>query len=110
VANTRRAQRAATLEAGQAAPGTEQRLLERVLGILHRAEHPVAVGVQLIPVAGHQPLEGRCVTSAGGHQMIRLALRVHAVYRDHRSSRRRRLEPASRGPIEGGTRELRGRD
>ena len=41
------AQRAAALEPRQAAPRAQQRLLQRVLGVVERAEHPVAVRVQL---------------------------------------------------------------
>ena len=42
-----RAQRAAVLEPGDPLPGAKQRVLERVLGVVDGAEHPVAVGVQL---------------------------------------------------------------
>ncbi len=41
------AERTSICEPGQPAPGTQQRLLQRVLGVVHRAEHAVAVGVQL---------------------------------------------------------------
>jgi hypothetical protein len=41
------AQRSSTFEPVQATPGAQQRLLKRVLGIVHRAEHPVAVRVEL---------------------------------------------------------------
>jgi len=37
-------------EAVGAAPGPDQGLLHRVLGVERRAEHPVAVGGQLLPV------------------------------------------------------------
>ena len=36
-------------------PGAEERLLDDVLGILERAEHPVAVHLQLGPVALDEP-------------------------------------------------------
>jgi hypothetical protein len=39
------------LEAGAAAPRAQERLLDEVLGLLERAEHAVAVDVQLAPVA-----------------------------------------------------------
>ena len=39
-------ERAAAFESGQRSPRAQQRFLERVLGVLHRAEHPIAVGVQ----------------------------------------------------------------
>ena len=42
--------RRASLEPGQAPPGRQQRVLQRVLGVLHRAEDPVAVHLQLAPV------------------------------------------------------------
>ena len=54
----------------------EQRVLERVLGVLHRAEHPVAVGVQLGAMGLHQPTEGILVAAAGGLQQLAF---VHAV-------------------------------
>ena len=78
-----RAQRAALLEAGEPAPGAQQRLLDGVLGVVHRAEHAVAVRVQLAPVRLHQraervlvarraprsgarePLPSKALTSAG---------------------------------------------
>ena len=41
------AKRTSTLEAGESAPGTEQCLLQRVLGVGHGAEHPVAVRAKL---------------------------------------------------------------
>ena len=42
--------RGAPLESGQALPGRQQRILLRVLGVVHRAENPVAVHLQLAPV------------------------------------------------------------
>lgn len=45
-----RANRGSLLEAGEPTPGREQRLLERVLGVLDRAEDPIAVGMQARPV------------------------------------------------------------
>jgi hypothetical protein len=44
------ANRASALEAGQAAPGAKQCVLQRVLGVLNRAKHPVAEGVELAAV------------------------------------------------------------
>ncbi len=38
------------VEAGPAAPGLQERLLHRVLGLVERGQHPVAVDVQLTPV------------------------------------------------------------
>ena len=58
------AQRAAALEAGEPAPAAQQRLLERVLGVVQRAEHPVAVRVQLGAVGRDQVLERALVAAA----------------------------------------------
>ncbi len=55
------AQRGAALEARQPAPGGQQRLLDEVLGVLHRAEDPVAVHLQLAPVRVGQGPEGLLV-------------------------------------------------
>ena len=41
-----RAQRRAALEVGAPAPGAQAHLLQHVLGVVRRAEHPVAVGAQ----------------------------------------------------------------
>jgi hypothetical protein len=49
-----------------AAPGPHQRFLHRVLGVVQRAEHPVAVGQQLVPVRRDQPVERAGVAAAGG--------------------------------------------
>ena len=42
-----RAQRRSALEALEAAPGADERLLDRVLGLERRGEHAVAVGLEL---------------------------------------------------------------
>src|SRR6266545_4573682 len=65
-------QRAAALEPGQPPPGTQQRLLERVLGIRDRAEHSVAVGVKLSVVGTYEPAEGILVTLPGGLEQLAL--------------------------------------
>ena len=44
------AQRGASLEPAEALPGGQQRVLQGVLGVLERSEHPVAVHLQLPPV------------------------------------------------------------
>ena len=49
----------------QPAPGAQQRLLQRVLGVVDRAEHPVAVRVQLPAVGLDEPREGGLVAAAG---------------------------------------------
>ena len=62
------------LEAAEPSPRREQRLLQRVLGVLDRAEDPVAVDVQLRPVGLDQLAER--VLVAGLRQ--RDELRAHA--------------------------------
>jgi hypothetical protein len=59
-------QRRAALEPGEVAPGAQERLLHQVLGVLDRAEHPVAVHPQLAPVRLHQLGERGFVPAAGG--------------------------------------------
>jgi hypothetical protein len=44
----------------------QERLLHEILGLLEGAEHPVAVHVQLPPVALHQHAEGRLVAELVG--------------------------------------------
>jgi hypothetical protein len=39
--------------------------LERVVGVVHRAEHPVAVSVKLGPVRPDEPAKGMTVAAAG---------------------------------------------
>ena len=53
--------RATALEAVAAAPGAQERLLHRVLGLVERGEHAVAVHVQLAAVALGELGEGRLV-------------------------------------------------
>ena len=65
-----RAHRRTPLEAPEPAPGAEHRLLDHVLSVLHRAEHPVAVQVQL-PAQGIGELaEGLLVAGAGTRQQL----------------------------------------
>ena len=59
-----RAQRAANLELREPAPGPEQRVLQRVLGIVHRPKHAVAMGMQLAAVALQQRSERRLIAAA----------------------------------------------
>jgi hypothetical protein len=73
------AKRASAAEPGQPAPGTQESLLQRVLGVVKRPEHPVAVRVKLSAVviddaakdvlvfAAHGELAGK------GHRSIRPA-------------------------------------
>ncbi len=37
-------------QAGSTAPSTHQRVLQRIIGVVHRAEHPIAVRMQFGPV------------------------------------------------------------
>ena len=45
-------------------PGTKQRLLDDVLGVLDRSQHSIAVDLQLPPVAFGQRREGRLVAGS----------------------------------------------
>ena len=54
------------VEARAPAPRAQERLLDEVLGLVERAEHPVAVDVQLAPVALGHAAEGGLVTGADG--------------------------------------------
>ena len=55
-------------------PGAQERLLDQVLGLLERAQHPVAVELQLAPVAGGERLEGGPVVELdGGHGRMTVA-------------------------------------
>jgi hypothetical protein len=56
----------AALEAPAPPPGAQEGLLDQVLGLLERAEHPVAVDVQLAAVAPDQLGERRLVPGPGG--------------------------------------------
>src|SRR5262249_24974425 len=51
-------------ELGEPAPSTKQRLLERVLGVVQRAEHPVAVRLELGLVLLDDAREGGLVAGA----------------------------------------------
>src|SRR5262249_32845601 len=55
----------------QAPPGRQQRLLHRVLGVLRRAEEPVAVHLQLAPVGLDELTERLAVARPGPRQQIR---------------------------------------
>ena len=59
-----RPERRAPLEGVPPPPGTQERLLHGVLGVLERPQHPVAVHVQLPPVPLRQPRERRLVDLA----------------------------------------------
>jgi hypothetical protein len=66
------AQRASPLEARQPAPGAQQGVLEGVLGVVDRAEHPVAVGVQRPAVGLDEAPVGILVAAAGGIEEVAL--------------------------------------
>jgi hypothetical protein len=53
----------ALLEAAQPTPGGHHRLLQHVLGILHRAEHPVTVKLQFAPEWLRDLAEGKLIAS-----------------------------------------------
>jgi hypothetical protein len=59
-------ERGPALVAAQPTPGREQRLLQGVVGVVHRAEHPVTVRVQRRPVLGDQPVERLVIALPGG--------------------------------------------
>ncbi len=64
-------ERAAAGEAGEMAPGPQQGLLQGVFGILNRAQHTVAVQMQLTQGGLSQPAERLGVTGRGGGQVDR---------------------------------------
>ena len=55
-----------------AAPGAQQRVLHGVLGVVDRAEHAVAVGVEQAAVGLDEPGEGVLVAPAGGVEQLAL--------------------------------------
>jgi hypothetical protein len=59
------ADRRALLETGQPAPGRQQRLLKRVLGVLGGAKNPVAMDLQLVLIGVHQLPERVLVPGPG---------------------------------------------
>jgi hypothetical protein len=65
-----RAQRGSPLEAPEPAPGRQQRLLQQVLGILDRAEDPVAVELKLAPVGIDELAERLLVARAGADKSL----------------------------------------
>jgi hypothetical protein len=70
------AERAPALELRECAPGAQQRLLQGILCVRRRAEHPVTVGVELGAVRADQPAVGILVTTPGGRQQLALAARA----------------------------------
>ncbi len=101
-----RADRGPSLEPGEALPGGEQRVLEGVLGVLDRSEHPVAVHLELSTVRLGQLSERGAVPGPrpsdelGRHRSTSrhlFALVVHLQYR-HRPSRELGAGGAPRSP------------
>jgi hypothetical protein len=62
------AEGASALEPSQRAPGPQQSFLKRVLGVVERAKHPVAMSVERRPVGLDQPAKCLFVVSAGRAQ------------------------------------------
>ena len=100
------AQRGPALEAVVGAPGAQVGLLHQVLGVVHRAEHPVAVRQQLAPVlAGHREevLVGgarRCSSVIVSAVIVGCLLRAGAVWlcRGRRRGRPELIGPRDRVP------------
>ena len=91
-----RARCASAFEPVQAAPGAQQRVLKRVLGIVQRAEHPVAVGLKGRAVGFDEPLEGVRVAASSERQQFALighrgcSGRSHALFE---------IRPVKRGEL-----------
>jgi hypothetical protein len=103
-------QRRAALEPGQALPGREQRLLQRVLRVVGRAEDPVAVHLQLTPVGADEFAERLLVAhprpvyqlrAHHTHHLTTLALwfsRGSYQYRHHPGRKLGGADAANSGP------------
>ena len=85
------AHRGAGLEGREALPGGQQRLLQRVLGVLDRAEQPVAMHLDLAPVRIHQLCEGDVVARMcpGDQVCHRVSILPSPLPPDHRPHRYR---------------------
>ena len=77
------AERAAALEPCEAAPGPQERILERVLGIVQRAEHAIAVGLQRRPMRPDQQAVRALVPPLRGLEQRSLGSRGGGVARRH---------------------------
>jgi hypothetical protein len=71
-----RVQRAAAFELRQSAPGVHKRLLESVLGIVQRAQHAIAVGLQRRVMLVDDLTEGALVAGPSGVEQFLLAHRI----------------------------------
>ena len=77
-----RPERASAFHPSEASPGPQERILEGVLGVVKRAEHPVAVSVKLGLVGLDEAAEGILVALAGrGEKLVLLENRC--VERTH---------------------------
>ena len=74
------AQRRAWLKPVDAAPSAQQRLLQRIVGVVWRTEHPVAVDVQRRPMGQGEPDKRVLLARAGGRQQCRLVTTSGCVY------------------------------
>ena len=63
----------ARLEARQRSPRAQEGVLDGVLGVLHRSEHPVAVGLELAAERLDEVAEGVLAASAGRLQQLSFA-------------------------------------
>ena len=99
-------QRAAPLEPVEGLPGPQQGLLQRVLGVVQRAGHPVAVRQQPRPVRCHQLGEPRvaCPAARGRVPRSRLTadVRTDLGQRRHDGRDGAPLVDAGLEPLEGG--------
>ena len=66
------AQRGSPLEAVESAPGSQERLLQQVLGVLQRADDPVAVHLQLAPVGVGELAKRVLVARPGTGEYVRI--------------------------------------
>jgi hypothetical protein len=85
------AKRASPLEPRQPPPGAEQRLLQRVLGVRHRAEHAVAVGLEREAIRLDELAECLLVAPTGGFEQPVL-VRYPGIGR-HRFGSQRAISP-----------------
>jgi hypothetical protein len=86
------AHRGAALESGESLPGCEQRVLERILGVVERAEHPIAVHLQFSPMRLGQRAERLAVSASrpfdqlGRYQLHACHLSPRSLSHFHRVS------------------------
>ena len=95
-----RAERAPAVEAGQAPPRPEHGVLENVFGVVERAEHPVAVGMELRSVRGDEAPKRLLIAAASRSQQFRLLDRRshrHLTRSDSRSEANSSVADQSEG-------------